>query len=97
MNVKGKVAIVTGTSSGIGFATAELLTKKGAMVMLVARSGKKLDGISKSLPGSDFFVADLSDPSQIKSAVKNTLKKFGRIDILINNAGRGYDATVEKH
>ncbi len=95
MIIKNKVAIVTGASSGIGLATAKLLSEKGAIVVLAARSKNVLDKLSLELPNSLFVQTDMTKPEQIKKLVKTTLNKFGRIDILINNAGRGYDAFVE--
>ncbi|MFI5265144.1 MAG: SDR family NAD(P)-dependent oxidoreductase [Candidatus Levyibacteriota bacterium] len=95
MEVKDKVAIITGASSGIGEATARLLSKKGAKVVLVARSFEKLEKLSKTLPGSFVVVCDMTVPEQIKKMVEKVLKKYGQIDILVNNAGQGYDATIE--
>lgn len=95
MNIKGKVAIVTGASTGIGLATAKLLAKEGAKVALVARSKDKLEVLSKQLPGSLAIQADMTKENEIKAMVKKTLECFGRIDILVNNAGQGYDAPVE--
>lgn len=66
MNVKSKVAIVTGASSGIGLATAKLLTNKGAKVALVARSKAKLDSLAKELPDSFVVTADMSKESQVR-------------------------------
>lgn len=96
MNVKNKVAIVTGASSGIGLATAKLLTKKGAKVALVARSKEKLNKISSGLSGSKIFAADMSEEKDVRLMIKKVLKHYGRVDILVNNAGRGYDSMVEK-
>jgi short-subunit dehydrogenase len=94
MNIKGKVAIVTGASSGIGLATAQILTKNGAKVVLAARSLSKLQKLSKELPDSFVVQTDMTDEKQIKALVEKAFKHFGRIDILINNAGRGYDASI---
>lgn len=96
MNVKNKVAIVTGASSGIGLATAKLLAKKGAKVVLAARSLDKLNNLEKELPDSLVVQTDMTDEKQIKQLIQKTLKHFGGIDILINNAGRGYDAFIEE-
>jgi short-subunit dehydrogenase len=96
MEIKNKVIIITGASSGIGEATARLLTQKGAKVVLVARSETKLQKLSKILPGSLVISTDMTDVKQIQSLVVKVRKHFGRIDILINNAGIGYDASVEK-
>ena len=96
MNVKGKVAIVTGASGGIGLATAKLLSGKGAKLALVARSTAKLEAIAKELPNSIAIPADLSKVEDVKRMVKRAYEHFGRVDILINNAGQGYDAPIEK-
>ena len=99
MNTSGlseKVAIVTGASSGIGRATAQLLARKGVRVALVSRSREKLEKLSGDLPGSQVFPADMTKIPQIKRMVKKIREYYGRIDILVNNAGRGYDAPIEK-
>ncbi|HET6466629.1 MAG TPA: SDR family oxidoreductase [Nitrospiria bacterium] len=96
MEIKDKVVIVTGASSGIGLATAKLLTEDGAKVALVARSKDKLDQISKTLPRSLAVKADMTRPDEIAKMIQTVKNHFGRIDVLINNAGRGYDAPVEK-
>lgn len=91
----GAVAIVTGASSGIGEATARLLSEKGVRVVLAARSAGKLQKLARALPSSYMVVTDMTKPRQIRALVQKTVKKFGRIDVLVNNAGRGYDAPVE--
>ncbi len=95
MTVKNRVVIVTGASAGIGKATAELLTRNGAKVALVARSKDKLDKLSKILPDSLPIACDMANENQIKNMVKKVFEHYGRIDILINNAGQGYDAMIE--
>ncbi len=96
MDVQGKVAIVTGASSGIGLATAKSLSNQGANVVLAARSTEKLADIAKHLPHSHAVTTDMLKEKDIKNLIKKTLDKFGRIDILVNNAGRGYDALIEQ-
>ncbi len=96
MDSKDKVVIITGASSGIGLATAKLLARHGAKVALVARSRSKLKKIASGLPYSITVPADMTKRKQIVQMVKTVRKHFGRIDILINNAGQGYDAPVEK-
>ena len=95
-DLSGKVAIVTGASSGIGLATAKLLAGQGVFVALVSRSREKLEKISKKLPGSLAVPTDMTKIPQITRMMKKTKEHFGRIDILVNNAGQGYDAPVEK-
>ena len=96
MNIKDTVAIVTGASSGIGLAAAELLAQGGAKVALAARSLDRLKNISNKLPGSFPIRADMTRENDIIRMVKETKNHFGRIDILINSAGQGYDCPVER-
>lgn len=96
MIVQDKVAIVTGASSGIGEATAKILTEHGAKVVLVARSKDKLDTLSKTLKDSFVIQADVRDLQAIKDLVKKTIDHFGQLDIVVNNAGLGYDIAIEK-
>jgi short-subunit dehydrogenase len=96
MDVRNKVAIITGASSGIGLETAKLLAKKGAKLALVSRSKEKLEKLSRELPNSLAVPADMTKIFEIKSMIEQTERHFGRIDILINNAGQGYDAPIEK-
>jgi short-subunit dehydrogenase len=96
LKIKDAVAIVTGASSGIGLATAKLLSSKGAEVALVSRSREKLDKLSGEIPNSFAVPADMARVFEVKRMVKEVANRFGRIDILVNNAGIGYDAFVEK-
>lgn len=96
MDVQNKVVIVTGASSGIGLATAKLLVGHGAKLALVSRSKEKLEKLSRELPNSIAITADMTKIPEIKRMVALTQERFDRVDILINNAGQGYDASVEK-
>jgi short-subunit dehydrogenase len=96
MDIHGKVVIITGASSGIGLATARLLAAHGANLALVARSTKKIEALLHVLPNSEAVTADMTKIVEIKRMIKRIVEHFGRIDILINNAGQGYDAPVEK-
>ena len=87
---KDKVAIVTGASSGIGLATATLLAKYKAKVVLAARSEDKLNELSRELSAQTEVLSvktDVSVESDCRNLIEQTIARFGRIDILINNAG----------
>ncbi len=96
MDVRNKIVIITGASSGIGLATAELLAEKGAKLALVSRSKEKLEQLSGELPNSLAVPADMTKIYEIKRMVEQAEEHFGRIDVLVNCAGQGYDAPVEK-
>jgi NADP-dependent 3-hydroxy acid dehydrogenase YdfG len=96
MDIQGKVVIITGASSGIGLATAQLLAAHGTKLALVARSTKKIEALSQELPNSKAVTADMTKVIEIKKMVKRIVDHFDRIDILINNAGQGYDARIER-
>lgn len=95
MDIKGKVVIVTGASSGIGEATARQFGRAGAKLVLAARRVDKLETLAQEIlamgSGAETCVvqADLSKLEDIQSLIKQTLDKFGRIDVLVNNAGFG--------
>jgi short-subunit dehydrogenase len=96
MKIKNKVTIVTGASQGIGEATAKHLAHLGAQVVLAARSKEKIEKLSQELQGTLAVVTDMRENGDIRKLVEKTLKKYGRIDILINNAGQGMQGPVEK-
>ena len=87
--LNGKVALVTGASSGIGRATALALAGLGVRQMLTGRSEERLRALAAELKQSDFavFPADLADPAQVDRLVPETVRRFGRIDIVLANAG----------
>lgn len=93
MNSKlnGTTAIITGASSGIGEATAIELAAHGATVAVVARRKERLDGLVAKIEASGgtavAIEADITDRAQAQNAVQTVVDRFGRLDILINNAG----------
>jgi uncharacterized protein len=89
MNLTDKVIIVTGASSGIGEVTALELGRRGAIVVLAARRKERLENVASQIPHSLVVQTDLSKELQIKRLVDEVMKKFGRIDALLNIAGSG--------
>lgn len=86
--LSNKVAIVTGASRGIGKAIAETLSAEGMMVVLVARSQDKLESLAKALPKETLVQAlDLRKPDSANHIVAATMERFGKLDLLVNNAG----------
>ena len=86
--LEGKVALVTGASSGIGRAIALALGERGAKLALVGRSAERLQAVAdKSGDGALVLPTDLTEPGAVKNVVDATIERFGRIDILLPNAG----------
>jgi 3-oxoacyl-[acyl-carrier protein] reductase len=89
-NLQGKIAVVTGASQGIGRDTAHALAEAGAKVAVAARNEEKLAELVQEIcaKGGEAFAVkmDVADGDQIKSGFKSILEKFGKIDILVNNA-----------
>lgn len=96
MDIRNRVIIVTGASAGIGRATAQLLAEHGARVVLAARSKEKLEALARALPGSFALPTDMSDEASVNHLIDAACEKFGRIDVLINNAGQGIYGLTEK-
>ncbi len=88
MLLQDKVAIITGGSSGIGLATAKRFAKEGAKVVIAGRDQKKGDSALKEIPGAVFVATDVQKEADIQNLITETVKKFGHIDIVFNNAGR---------
>jgi NADP-dependent 3-hydroxy acid dehydrogenase YdfG len=90
-NIEGKAVVITGASSGLGEATARLLSSQGASVVLGARRIDRLKSLADELTkrgGKALAVAtDVTNSDQVKSLVEASVQKFGRIDVMINNAG----------
>jgi NAD(P)-dependent dehydrogenase (short-subunit alcohol dehydrogenase family) len=89
----GKVAVVTGASSGLGAGFAVALAEAGADVVLGARRADRLDQVGTEVAGAGRqalpVVTDVSDPAQCTALVEKAVGRFGKVDVLINNAGVG--------
>jgi ketoreductase RED2 len=87
-SLAGKVALVTGSSSGIGEATARALSEAGAVVAInSSTSVEQGEALAAELPGSTYVQADIADPDQATHLVGEVVARLGRLDILVNNAG----------
>ncbi|MEI7546244.1 MAG: SDR family oxidoreductase [Mycobacteriaceae bacterium] len=96
MQIADHVFIVTGASSGIGLSTAEALSARGAKVALIARNTDAIKDLAARLPGSLPLTADVTDFVALTKAINAVHSHYGRLDGLINNAGRGYGASIEE-
>lgn len=87
--INGKVAMVTGASSGIGYATALALSKAGAKVAAGARRTDRLESLEKQIGGGDVMIQklDVTKKSDCDAFIDAVVKKWGTVDILVNNAG----------
>lgn len=91
VDVEGRVALVTGASSGIGRATATLLAERGVRVMATGREPERLQALADEI-GVETMAASLDDPAACDAVVAHTVERLGPISILVNSAGRGADA-----
>ena len=91
MDLTGKVAVITGASSGIGEATALALAQAGVKLVLAARREERLEALAQKIKGIEgeavVFAADLRDADKAEACIEKAAQAFGRIDILVNNAG----------
>src|SRR5262245_26677772 len=99
MQLRDSVVIITGASSGFGELIARRVAAGGARVVLVARSAGKLEQLAAELGGASRALvvpADVTDDAAVQAMVKRAIEQFGRIDVLVNNAGFGVlDRLVE--
>jgi NAD(P)-dependent dehydrogenase (short-subunit alcohol dehydrogenase family) len=89
MELAGKVAIVTGASSGIGAATARRLAAEGATLVLAARRTDRIEKLARELGRATAVTTDMRVPGQVGSLVAVAVEAFGGVDVLVNNAGQG--------
>ena len=93
----GKAALITGGTSGIGAATAALFVREGAQVAIAGRSEEKGQALAEALGNSAIYLkADVTIEADIASVIEQTNAKFGRLDVLFNNAGGPVGAPIHK-
>jgi NAD(P)-dependent dehydrogenase (short-subunit alcohol dehydrogenase family) len=92
-SLSGKIALVTGASSGLGAGFAVALAEAGADVVLAARRGDRLEAACREIEqlgrAALAVQTDVTDPAQCRAAVEAAVERFGRLDVLVNNAGLG--------
>src|SRR5262245_6733911 len=100
-DLKGRHALVTGGSRGLGLQIAEALGEAGARIMLTSRKASDLEEAAAHLQGKGidtrWIAADASDPQQVRQVCAETLERLGQVDILVNNAGAAWGAPAEDH
>ncbi|CND73273.1 short-chain dehydrogenase/reductase SDR [Mycobacterium tuberculosis] len=96
----GRVAVVTGASSGLGAYFARVLAAAGADIAIGARRADRMEAVRRSVLAHGrrcvAVTTDVTDPRQCEALVEATTREFGRIDVLVNNAGTGYAARAER-
>ena len=99
LNLKNKVIIVTGGSKGIGLGITETLVKEGAIPVIISRNKASVEAVINKIHSegkeAHYAIAELSDPEQCKNAVAVAIKKYGRIDGVVNNAGVNDGVSLE--
>lgn len=90
-NIEGKVVVITGASSGLGEASARLLSEQGAKVVLGARRLKRIERLASEIKdgGAEAIAVetDVTDQKQVNALVEAAIKQYGRVDVMLNNAG----------
>ena len=97
LGLNGKVALVTGGSSGIGLAIAQKLAAEGCKIAICGRDRDKLDSAAASLKSAKAFAADLCVLADVAALVDNVVKAFGGIDIVVSNAGTHLPGPYGRH
>jgi NADP-dependent 3-hydroxy acid dehydrogenase YdfG len=98
MKLRGAVVAITGASAGIGRACARAFAREGSRLGLAARRLDRLQELAAALPSSEVLVhaADVADAAQVRAFIDATVARFGRLDVLVNNAGFGVRGSVEE-
>src|ERR1700722_17802044 len=90
-NITGKVVVITGASSGIGESTAKLLAQQGARVVLGARRKDRIDAVAKEISATGGkaigFATDVTKRAEVEALIQKAVDNFGRVDVIVNNAG----------
>jgi meso-butanediol dehydrogenase/(S,S)-butanediol dehydrogenase/diacetyl reductase len=86
-SLNGKVALITGTSAGLGAATAKVFAERGASVFGIARDAERMETVFADVPGGKFSSVDITTPAACRAAVAACVTAFGRLDVLVNVAG----------
>jgi meso-butanediol dehydrogenase/(S,S)-butanediol dehydrogenase/diacetyl reductase len=86
-SLNGKVALITGTSAGLGAATARVFAERGASVFGIARDAERMEKVFADVPGGKFSSVDITTPAACRQAVEDCVSAFGRLDVLVNVAG----------
>ncbi|MBC7991261.1 MAG: SDR family oxidoreductase [Luteimonas sp.] len=84
-----KIVLVTGGGAGIGLAAAVSFARQGARVVITGRREKALEAASRSHPGMDYLAADAGNPADAPRTIETVVRRWGRLDVLVNNAGAG--------
>jgi 3-oxoacyl-[acyl-carrier protein] reductase len=95
LGLGNKVALVTGGSSGIGLAIAAKLAAEGCKVAIAGRDKAKLSAAAAGIPGAKAFAGDVREPAQVARLVDDVIAAFGRIDIVVSNAGTHLPGRME--
>src|ERR1700743_2709171 len=101
MNITSKIILVTGGGSGIGFETAKLLSQKGNKVIITGRNEDKLRKAAAQLNNVSYIACDINSKTDVNNLVDRIHKDYGKLDVLINNAGEVYvyklDTTADSY
>src|SRR4051812_11856417 len=95
LELRDKVCVVTGASSGIGLETARRLSAEGAKVLMIARDAERLEAAAGEL-GAEFLAVDVTDPEADERVVATCAEQMGGIDVLVNNAGTSFARALDE-
>ena len=96
LGLRGRVCVVTGSTGGIGLATAALLAREGAHVVVCGRDGDRVERARRRTGAAFGVVCDLAEPAAPEALVAEAVRELGRVDVLVNNVGEAYQAAFEE-